>query len=119
MTGTESGTARMRSERRLAAAAEAVRQHEMATDQLGMLRKREHRVKQEVADLRAAHAAEQEDVEKLEGVSLARLVATLRGDHEDRLARERAEAETAGHLAARARNDSTRSAGSAWRWKRG
>jgi hypothetical protein len=49
----------------------------------------------EVGALRKTSDAEQKDVERLEGVSLARVLVAIRGSHQDALARERAEAESA------------------------
>src|ERR1700759_3618630 len=49
----------------------------------------------DVAALRKQYDAEQKDVDRLEGVSLTRVLAALRGGREDALAREKAEAESA------------------------
>lgn len=48
----------------------------------------------QLAALRTRHAGEQEDVERLEGLSLTRVLASLRGTRDDTLERERAEADT-------------------------
>ncbi|SNT63274.1 hypothetical protein SAMN05421812_11541 [Asanoa hainanensis] len=82
-------------ERRLASAAEALREHEVVGRRSADLRRRADELTGELAALRTRAAAEQLDVDKLEGLSLTRVLASLRGSRDDRLARERAEAETA------------------------
>jgi hypothetical protein len=49
----------------------------------------------DVAGLRKTSDAEQKDVDRLEGVSLTRVLVALRGARDDTLAREKAEAESA------------------------
>ncbi len=49
----------------------------------------------ELAALRRTSDSEQKDVDRLEGVSLTRVLVAMRGSREDALARERAEAESA------------------------
>ena len=80
---------------RLAAAAGAVRELEMTGERGGHLRARRDSLARQLAVLQAQAAGEQHDVQRMEGVSLARVLASLRGAREDRLARERAEAEAA------------------------
>lgn len=82
-------------ERRLTAAAEALREHEVVGRRAADLRMRAEELTGHLVTLRARHAAEQADVDKLESLSLTRVLASLRGAREDRLAREQAEAEAA------------------------
>jgi hypothetical protein len=89
-------------EARLAAAAEALREHELAGARKDELRRRAASLEQQIAGLRKKLRDEQADVRRLEGPSLTRLIVALRGDREDALARERAEAEAAGYRVAEA-----------------
>jgi hypothetical protein len=82
-------------EQRLAAAAAALREFELTSRRCTDLRDRIEQVTKRLAALRAEHADEQKDVERLEGVSLTRLLASLRGSRNDSLERERAEADLA------------------------
>ncbi|GIF77408.1 hypothetical protein [Asanoa siamensis] len=82
-------------ERRVAAAAEAVREHEVMTRRGADLDARASELITRLSGLRATHLAEQRDVDKLEGMSLTRVLASLRGARDDLLARERAEADAA------------------------
>jgi hypothetical protein len=82
-------------ERRLASAAEALREHDVVGRRSVDLRRRADELIDHLVELRARHAAEQADVERLEGLSLTRVLVSLRGARDDRLARERAEAEAA------------------------
>lgn len=90
-------------EQRLAAAAEASREHELTKRRSEELRIRMNELERSLATLRSRHADEQRDVARLEGLSLTRVLASLRGARDDRLARERAEAEAAGYRLAEAR----------------
>ncbi len=80
---------------RLAAAAGAVRELEMTGERGRQLRARRGELARQLAALQARAAGEQHDVQRMEGVSLARVLASLRGAREDQLARERAEADAA------------------------
>ncbi|MEV4534496.1 hypothetical protein AB0J82_11770 [Asanoa sp. NPDC049518] len=82
-------------ERRLASAAEALREHEVVGRRSADLRRRADELTRQLATLRTRAVAEQLDVDKLEGLSLTRVLASLRGSRDDRLGRERAEAEAA------------------------
>lgn len=89
-------------EQRLAAAAQAVREREVISQRQADLRARQGELETELAALREQASAERTDVERLEGMSLARVLAALAGAREERLARERAEADAAGYRAAEA-----------------
>jgi hypothetical protein len=80
-------------EQRLAAAAEAFREQELTARRGADLRHQLDQLAAQLASLRAQLVAERRDVERLEGLSLARVVATLEGARDEDLARERAEAE--------------------------
>lgn len=56
----------------------------------------------ELAELRRMHAVEQRDVDRLEGLSLSRVVVALRGSRAETLDRERAEANMARYRVAEA-----------------
>ncbi|MEU8612521.1 hypothetical protein AB0C29_31475, partial [Actinoplanes sp. NPDC048791] len=62
------------------------------------------RLTSDVDALRRRHAIEQRDVDRLENLSLARLLAGLRGSREQALDRERAEAEAAYYRVAQAQD---------------
>ncbi|GIF62108.1 hypothetical protein Ais01nite_01430 [Asanoa ishikariensis] len=87
-------------ERRLASAAEALREHEVVGRRSIELRRRADELTAHLSTLRSRHAKEQADVDRLEGLSLTRVLASLRGSRDDRLERERAEAEAARYLVA-------------------
>jgi hypothetical protein len=89
-------------EYRVAVAAEARRQHEVTTRRCADLDGRVGELAGELAGLREQLAAEEHDVERLEGLSLGRLLASLRGTRDDALARERAEADIARYRVAEA-----------------
>ncbi|MDG4825607.1 hypothetical protein O7635_27485 [Asanoa sp. WMMD1127] len=89
-------------EQRLATAAEAVREREVVGRRVADLRQRVDELTDRLASLRAEHAAEQGDVDRLEGLSLTRVLAALRGSREDALGRERAEADAARYRVAEA-----------------
>lgn len=59
---------------------------------LKALTEQERVCREELERCRAARDKEQRDVDRLEGVSLASLLASLRGDRDERMDRERAEA---------------------------
>jgi hypothetical protein len=85
-----------RLERRLDDAAEAVRQREIVARHYGELAKRATAEQAEVASLRRRLADEDKDVQRLEGLSLTRVLASMRGARHDDIARERAEADAVG-----------------------
>jgi len=58
----------------------------------------------ELSRLRDAHTAEQADVQRLEGVSLTHMLASIRGSRDEQLARERAEAASARYRLAQAQS---------------
>lgn len=89
-------------EQRLAQAAEAVREHELTTRRGAELRERMDELATDLAGLRKQLAAEDRDVTRLEGLSLTRVLAGLRGARDDALARERAEADAARYRVAEA-----------------
>jgi len=82
-------------ERRLTEAAQALREYEVTSRRYADLQERIAAMSARVTQLRAALAGEEKDVDRLEGVSLTRLLVALRGSREDTLARERAEADAA------------------------
>ncbi|MDA8323858.1 MAG: hypothetical protein M0030_29170 [Actinomycetota bacterium] len=82
-------------EARLAAAAQAVRALEVGQQRHADLIGREDRVSAEVRSLRGQYALEEEDVSRLEHLSFARVVASLKGSRASDLERERAEADAA------------------------
>lgn len=82
-------------EQRLAAAAAALRELELTERRCEELRVRIDEMATSLAALRSRHASEQRDVDKLEGLTLTRVLASLRGARDDLLARERAEADAA------------------------
>src|SRR5262245_37166616 len=89
-------------EQRLAVAAQALREYEITERRLANLRFQTNELTRQRDELVAAHAIEMRDVERLEGLSLTRIVAALRGARDDELARERAEAEAARYRVAEA-----------------
>ncbi len=82
-------------ERRLATAAQALHEYEVTSRRYADLQERIAAMSARVKELRTALADEEKDVERLEGVSLTRLLVALRGSREDTLARERTEADAA------------------------
>jgi hypothetical protein len=89
-------------EQRLAAAAQAAREYDLCGGQHAKLRASERSA---AADLDAAQqqcAGDERDVERLEHLSLTRVLAALHGSREDALAREKAEAEAARYRVAQA-----------------
>jgi hypothetical protein len=89
-------------ENRLAATAQAVREREVIGQRLAELRARHGEFETELAGLRDKARDERKDVERLEGMSLGRVLASLAGSRDERLARERAEADAARYKMAEA-----------------
>ncbi|MBE1489040.1 hypothetical protein [Plantactinospora soyae] len=89
-------------EQRLTAASEAVREREVATARGEELLRRIEAATGAIDGLAALLAREQQDVDRLEGLSLTRVLASLRGDRNDALARERAETDAARYRVAEA-----------------
>jgi myosin heavy subunit len=79
-------------EQRLAAAAQAARELEITRRRCADLQARQDQLGTELAALQSQYQLEQKDVGKLEHLSLSRVLVTLRGSHEEALAREQAEA---------------------------
>jgi hypothetical protein len=90
-------------EQRLAAASQAVREHDLCAQQHRQLSAREQTAAAELEAARKEYAGAEKDVGRLEHLSLARVLAALHGSREDALARENAEAEAAGYRFAEAR----------------
>ncbi len=82
-------------EARLAAAAEALREHEVTVERHRDLRERAAIARRQLETLQAGLRSEEADVERLEHLSMARIVASLRGNRDDAIARERAQADAA------------------------
>ncbi len=89
-------------ENRLAAAAQALREREVTSQRCRNLSARQDELEAEAAALQQRYSAERTDVERLERMSLARVLATLASSRDERLARERAEADVARYRAAEA-----------------
>ena len=89
-------------EQQLAAAARAAREYGLCGQQLAHLRAREQAAAADLDAARLQYAGEEKDVERLEHLSLTRVLAALHGSREDALAREKAEAEAARYRAAQA-----------------
>ena len=87
----------------LAAAAEAMGEYDLVRRRHDELQARADELTGQIAALQTQHDKEQHDVERLEGVSLTRLWAGLRGSRQDDLSREQAEAEAARYRLAEAR----------------
>jgi multidrug efflux pump subunit AcrA (membrane-fusion protein) len=82
-------------ERRLADATARLHRYQSTAARAEELAARCERMDAEIAALRSAHAIEEREVRRLDGLSLTRILLSLRGAREDRLARERAEADAA------------------------
>ena len=82
--------------------AELMRERELLLLRHVELRNRLTAQSTEVTELRDRYALEQRDVDRLEGLSLARVLFALRRAREDELARERAEADAARYRVAEA-----------------
>jgi hypothetical protein len=91
-------------EQRLGAAAQAVREFEVCGKRCSDLRDRRDKVAAELDAAREQCAGEDKNVERLEGISLTRVLASLRGSRDDALARERAEADAARYRVADAQS---------------
>jgi hypothetical protein len=89
-------------EQRLAEATARLREHQLVASQAEGLSHRQAEIAAEIDELRAAHAIEERDVERLENVSLTRIIASLLGSRDERLGQERAEAEAARYRVAEA-----------------
>ena len=79
----------------LARLRDEVSRSEQLRRRLGSMRSQRETLAAREAELRAARIEEAEDVEGLEGRSLARFIYSLTGSLEERLDRERAEAREA------------------------
>jgi hypothetical protein len=97
-------------ERRLADAAAQLHRYQSTTARAEELAARCDQTEADIAALRSAHAIEERDVRRVDGLSLTRILLSLRGAREDRLARERAEADAARYrvVEAQARLDALR-----------
>jgi hypothetical protein len=84
-------------EQRLAAAAQAAREYELCGEQHAQLSAREQAASADLDAARQQHAGQEEDVQKLEHLSLTRVLAALHGTRQDALAREKAEADAASY----------------------
>lgn len=82
-------------EHRLLSAAQDLREFEVCGQRCAELQDRLHSAQAEVTAARAKHAGELHEVERLEHMSLTRVLASLHGSRDDTLARERAEANAA------------------------
>src|SRR5215469_13373711 len=82
-------------EQRLAAAAQAVRELEVTRRRCTDLQSRQDRLGNELAVLQAQYQIEQKDVDRLEHMSLVRVLVALKGSRDEALAREHAEADAA------------------------
>jgi hypothetical protein len=89
-------------EQRLAAAAQAAREYDLCGQQYAQLSAREGAAAADLDAVQQQYAGEEKDVERLEHLSLTRVLAALRGSREDALAREKAEAEAARYRVAQA-----------------
>src|SRR5262245_839960 len=87
-------------EHRLAGAAQAMRERDVTGQRLADLTARRAGLETELAGVRDKASAERKDVERLEGLSLTHLLASIKGSLDERLAWERAEAEAARYRAA-------------------
>ncbi|MGA8115801.1 MAG: hypothetical protein WCA46_19240 [Actinocatenispora sp.] len=82
-------------EQRLAEAAEELREHEVTSQRLAELQERVDEMMAQVAEVRALTSDEDADVERLETRSFSRVLVSLLGTRDERLGRERAEADAA------------------------
>jgi len=80
-------------EQRLAAAAQAAREYDLCTQQQGQQRAREKAAAADLDAARQEYAGEEKDIERLEHLSLTRVLASLHGSRDDALAREKAAAQ--------------------------
>jgi len=77
-------------EHRLASAAQAAHERDLTARRCDELQARGGEARAQLTALRADLAAEQEDVERLEGLSFTRVLASMHGSRDERLGRERA-----------------------------
>jgi chromosome segregation ATPase len=89
-------------EQRLGAAAQAARQYELCGEQHAQLSAREQAAAADLDAARQQHAGREKDVQKLEHLSLTRVLAALHGTRQDALARGKAEADAASYRIAQA-----------------
>jgi hypothetical protein len=89
-------------EQRLAAAARAAREHDLCGQLRTLLSTREQAAAADLDAAREQYAGEEKDVERLEHLSLTRVLAALHGSREDTLAREKADVEAARYRIAQA-----------------
>jgi hypothetical protein len=89
-------------EQRLSGAAQAIHERDLTGRRCDDLQARADQVSDQLTALRANLASEQEDVERLEGMSFTRVLASMAGSRDERLGRERAEAEAARYRVAEA-----------------
>lgn len=80
-------------EQRLAAAAQAVRELEVTRRRCSDLQSRQDQLDNELRALEAQYQIEQKDVDRLEHLSLTRVLIALKGSRDEALAREQAEAD--------------------------
>jgi len=90
-------------EHRLAEAAQAVRERDVTAKRCSDLRARQNELETELASLQEGYSSEQQDVEKLEKMSMSRVLASLAGSRDEQLGRERAEADAARYRVAEAK----------------
>ncbi len=79
-----------------------MREREVTSQRRSDLRVRQDELDAELAALQDKYSAEQKDVERLEGISLSRVLASLGGSRDERLSRELAEADAARYRVAEA-----------------
>jgi hypothetical protein len=89
-------------EQRVAAAAQAAREHDLCEQQHAQLSARERAAAADLDAARQQCAGEEKDVERLEHLSLTRVLTALHGSREDALAREKAQAQAARYQVAQA-----------------
>jgi len=89
-------------EQRLAEAAQAVHERDLTARRCDELKARAGEIRAQLSALRAELAVDQEDVGRLEGLSFTRVLASLAGSRDERLGRERAEAEASRYRVAEA-----------------
>ena len=89
-------------EQRLTAAAQAAREYDLCQQQHDQQCEREKRAAADLYAARQDYAGEEKHVERLEHLSLTRVLASLHGSRDDALAREKAEADAARYKIAQA-----------------
>jgi len=89
-------------EQRLTAAAQAAREYDLCLQQHGQQCGREKAAAADLDAARQEYAGEERDVERLEHLSLTRVLASLHGSRDDALAREKAQADAARYKIAQA-----------------